>query len=249
MTTKLKPLPTALAALAVLALAGAAIGAAAGSGDRLPRANEPVSLDPADFTTKISNRYFPLRPGQLRVYRKLDLDGSKVRVTERVTDRTKLMANGIRARVVHVVDTEREQMIEETFDYYAQDRAGNVWYLGEDTTFFKDGKPFFKPDTWQAGVNGTQPGVIMPAKPRIGQKFRQEYAKDVAQDRVRVLGRVQQVEVPRRHFKRALLFEETTALEPKVLDLFFFARGVGLVLAVEVSGGAERTELVGFKRR
>ena len=68
------------------------------------------------------------------------------------------MANGIRARVVHVVDTERGQMIEETFDYYAQDRTGNVRYLGEDTTFFRDGRPYFKPDTWQAGVNGPSRG-------------------------------------------------------------------------------------------
>jgi hypothetical protein len=246
MTTKPKSLIAALAAVATL---GAADGATAGSGDPLPRGSKPVNLDPADFTTKITNRYFPLRPGQLRVYRTLDRDGSTIRVTERVTDTTKLIANGITARVVHVVDTQRGQKIEETFDYYAQDRAGNVWYLGEDTTFFRNGQPYFKPDTWQAGVNGAQPGVIMPAKPRRGQRFRQEYSKDVAQDGVRVLGRVQQVEVPRHRFKRALLFEETTPLEPEVLDLFFFARGVGLVLAVEVAGGSERTELIRFKRR
>jgi hypothetical protein len=244
--TNRKPVAVTLVGLVFLATA---VAAATGPGERLPRGGERVSLDPADFTTTITNRYFPLRPGQLRVYRKLDLDGSKVRVTERVTDRTKRMANGIEARVVHVVDTERGQKIEETFDYYAQDRAGNVWYLGEDTTFFKDGKPYFKADTWQAGVDRAQPGVIMPARPRIGQRFRQEYSKGVAQDRVRVLGRVQQVEVPHRRFKRALLFEETTPLEPKILDLFFFARNVGLVLAVEVSGGAERAELVRFKRR
>jgi hypothetical protein len=245
MTTGLRHLP---AALAGLAFAAATVGAAS-PGDRLPRGSERVSLDPANFTTTINNRYFPLRPGQVRVYRKRDRAGSRIRVTERVTSRTKLMANGIEARVVHVVDAERGQMIEETFDYYAQDRAGNVWYMGEDTTFFRNGKPYFKPDTWQAGVDGAQPGVIMPARPRIGQRFRQEYYKGVAQDRIRVLGRVQQVEVPRRRFKRTLLFEETTPLEPDVLDLFFFARGVGLVLAVEVSGGAERMELVRLKRR
>jgi hypothetical protein len=237
------------ALIAVSAFPASAIGVTAQSGDRLPRGSEPVSLGPADFTTRITNPYFPLKPGQLRVYRSVDLDGSKTRVTERVTRRTKVMANGVTARVVHVVDTQKGQMIEETFDYYAQDRAGNVWYLGEDTRFFRNGKEYFKPDSWQSGVNGAQPGVIMPARPRIGQRFREEYSKGVAQDRLHVLGRVQQVEVSGRRFMRVLLFEETTPLEPEVADLFFFARGVGVVLAVEVSGGTERTELIRFKRR
>jgi hypothetical protein len=245
MTIQSKHVVAGIAVLAALAPAGVAV---AGGPKHLPRGSEHVKLDPAAFTTRIDNPYFPLRPGDRRVYRKLDLDGSKIRVVETVMNRTKVVANGITARVVHVVDTQRGQMIEETFDWYAQDRAGNVWYLGEDTKFFENGKQVFKPDSWQSGVNGAEPGVIMPARPRTGQRFRQEYAKGVAADRVRVLGRVQQVEIPRRRFKRVLLFEETTPLEPEVLDLFFFARGYGLVLAVEVAGGAERLELVSFKR-
>jgi hypothetical protein len=240
---------TRIVAIAVSACA-LGLAAPAGAADpRLPRGSEPVDLDPAHFTTKIDNPYFPLRPGDRRVYRKLDLDGSRIRVVETVTDRTKVIANGVRARVVHVVDTERGEMIEETFDWYAQDRAGNVWYLGEDTTFFENGMPVLRPDSWQAGVDGAYPGVVMPGRPRVGLRYRQESYKDVAQDRARILARGVQAEVPGRHFKRTLLVGESTPLEPKVLDLFFFAHGVGLVLAVEVSGGTERLELVRFERR
>lgn len=234
-----------VAAVAVAALTAAGVAAAA---ERLPLGSEPAQLDPADFTTRIDNPYYPLRPGDVRVYRKVEIDGSRKIVTERVTDRTTLIANGVTARVVHVVDTRRGQVVETTDDWYAQDRAGNVWYLGEDTRFFKDGRPIRRPDSWQAGVDGALPGVIMPAKPRVGQTYRQEYHRGVAQDRAEVLARNQRAETPLRHFRGALLIGESTPLEPEVLDLFLYARGVGAVLAVEVSGGTERLELIRFRR-
>jgi hypothetical protein len=233
-------------AAAVAALATCAASAAPGRGDRLPIGSEPVKLDPDDFSTTIDNPYLPMTRGDRRVYRKTSIDGRVQRVVEVVTNQTRLVA-GIEARVVHVVDYVRGKLEEETFDWYAQDKAGNVWYLGEDTTYFKNGRVFPRKDSWESGVNGAYPGVVMPARPRIGLRYRQEYAKGIARDRAEVLARSQQAETPLRHYQDAWLIAESTPLEPTHVDLHFYARGVGRVLAVEVSGGDERTELVKFR--
>src|SRR5919108_3079791 len=107
----------------------------------LPHGSEPVNLDPADFTTRIDNPYWPMKPGNRWIYRETDSEGAKQRVVVTVTRRTKLIANGITARVVHDVVTEDGMPVEVTDDWYAQDRAGNVWYLGEATQEYDNGKP------------------------------------------------------------------------------------------------------------
>ena len=152
----------------------------------LPHGSEPVNLDPADFTTKIDNAYWPMRPGSRWVYRETDSAGARQRVVVTVTRRTKLIANGITARVVHDVVTEDGKPVEVTDDWYAQDKAGNIWYLGEDTTEYENGKPVSKHGSFEAGVDGAQPGVIMPARPRVGMRYRQEYYKGHAEDRARI---------------------------------------------------------------
>jgi hypothetical protein len=124
-----------VAAAGALALAGPA-AAASGS---LPQDGQPVSLNPADFTSSVTNPFFPLVPGTRMVYREQDAQGDVQKGVTRVTNRTKPIANGITARVVHDVVTERGEPIEKTFDWYAQDSAGNVWYLGEDAPRRKSG--------------------------------------------------------------------------------------------------------------
>src|SRR5688572_24652211 len=128
-------------ALALL-LTGSAVAAAAatGSSQGLPRGSEPVNLNPADFTTRIDNPYWPMRQGSRWVYRETDSEGTVQRVVVTVTRRTKMIANGVRARVVHDVVTEGGQPVEVTDDWYAQDSAGNVWYLGEKTAEYENGK-------------------------------------------------------------------------------------------------------------
>jgi hypothetical protein len=138
--------------------------------------------------------------------------------------------------------------VEVTDDWYAQDRAGNVWYLGEDTTEYENGKPFSKHGSFEAGVDGAQPGVIMPAHPRVGMRFRQEYYKGQAEDRARIFSLRERAEVPSGFFRRTLMTREENPLEPRVLEYKFYARGVGPVLAVAVSGGSDREELVRFRR-
>jgi hypothetical protein len=205
----------------------------------LPQGAEPVTLDPADFTTDIDNPYFPLRPGQRAVFR----DGDE-RVVVRVTNDTKKI-EGITARVVRDTVTLDGELIEDTFDWYAQDSDGNVWYMGEDTTEYENGKPKTKEGSWEAGVNGAEPGVIMPAKPRSGLAYRQEYYKGHAEDRATVVSIDETVTVPFGRFENCVKTRDVAPLGGGSSEHKYYARGIGLVLA-EKRGARE--ELIEFKR-
>ena len=237
-----------IALASILALGAAGSYAAERRDGKLPRGGEPVELDPDAFTIRIDNGYWPMRPGSRWVYRETHADGPVQRVVVKVTNRTKLIANGIRARVVRDTVTEKGKLVEDTFDWYAQDRRGNVWYLGEDTKEYENGKVVSTSGSWEAGVNGAQPGVIMPGRPRAGLQYRQEYLKGEAEDSARVLSLDDQAEVPAGHFTRVLLTKDWNRLEPKVLEYKLYARGVGLVLALDVSGGSGREELLRYTR-
>jgi len=199
---------------------------------------------PGDFTTKIDHPYLPLRPGTRQVYRETDAEGHEMRVVVRVTRRTKRVASGIVGRVVRDTVTEDGELVEDTFDWYAQDRKGNVWYLGERTTEYEDGRPVSTAGSFEDGVDSARRGIVMLARPRIGREYAQERAPGVAEDRGRVLSRDEQVEVPAGHFRRVLMTRDWNPLEPKVNEYKFYARGVGLVLALGVSGGGDREELL-----
>jgi hypothetical protein len=223
--------------------AAVALGAAATASAQLPQGRERVKLNPADFTTRITNPWWPMRPGTRWVYRETDPDGTRQRVVVTVTKRTKLIANGVSARVVRDVVTEKGEFVEVTDDWYAQDGRGNVWYLGEATTDYEHGKPVSTSGSFEAGVDGAQAGVIMPAHPRPGLRYRQEDYRGQAEDRAQVMGLREQAEVPFGHFRPALMIKELNPLEPKVLEFKFYARGIGPVLAVGVSGDADRGSL------
>jgi hypothetical protein len=233
-----------------LGLLGAALGIAAspaGAGAAtLPQGSEPVDLDPADLSTRIDNPYLPLVPGDRYVYREKD-GNEKQRVVLNVSDRTRLVANGVTARVVHDRVTERDRVVEDTFDWYAQDPEGNVWYLGEDTVECRKGKVKNHAGSFEAGVDGAQPGIAMLASPEPGLQYRQEYYAGEAEDRAEVLSVSEQVESPFGHFTGALLTKDLVPLEPRVSEYKLYARGVGLVLALHTSGGSGREELLRVK--
>ena len=231
-------------AAALLALVVAGAGAAG-----LPRGAEPAVLNPADFTTTIDNPWWPMRPGSRWVYRETAPDGTRQRVVVTVTRRTRLIANGVTARVVRDVVTEHGEPVEVTEDWYAQDRAGNVWYLGEATTEYEDGRPVSTEGSFEAGVDGPRPGHHAGA-PRPGLAYRQEYYAGEAEDRAVVLSLRERVEVPFGHFGpgRVLMTRDLDALRPRVQELKFYARGVGPVMAIGVSGGSDREELVRYTR-
>jgi hypothetical protein len=225
--------------LAIAAACGLVIGPAAGG--------SPALAAPT-FSTRIDNPYLPMAPGSRWVYRETATDGATQRVVVKVTHRTRQIANGVTARVVRDTATENGKVIEDTFDWYAQDRRGNVWYLGEDTKEYENGKVVSTHGSWEAGVNGARGGLVMPAHPRPGMQYRQEYLRGEAEDSARVLSIDDQAEVPFGHFKQVVLTKEWNPLEPKVLEYKLYARGVGPVLAVTVSGSGDREELVSFTR-
>jgi hypothetical protein len=213
----------------------------------LPQGSEPVKLDPAEFTTEIDNPYWPMSPGSRWVYRETDGEGNVQRVVVMVTDRTKRIANGIEARVVRDVVSEDGEPVEITDDWYAQDADGNVWYLGERTAEYEHGEVVTRAGSFEAGVDGAQAGVIMPADPKVGMSYRQEYYAGEAEDEGSVLSLDEQVQVAGGRYEQALMTRDTNPLEPKVSEHKFYAEGVGPVLTLDISGGTGREELLSFR--
>ena len=191
----------------------------------------------------VTNPYFPLPPGHRWVYRE-----GEQRVEVTVTDRTKLIANGVEARVVRDEVTLKGVPVEITDDYYAQDATGNVWYLGEATTEYEHGRPVSTEGSFEAGVDGARAGIAMPAHPKVGMRYRQEYYKGHAEDRAKVVSMNERVKVPLRRYRNTLMTLDYNPLEPDILEAKFYARGVGIVLAVGMSGDTDREELIAMGR-
>src|SRR5436190_231335 len=148
--------------------------------------------------------------------------------------KAKLIADGIEARVVSDIVSDRGNPTEVTKDWYAQDSDGNVWYFGENTVEYKHGKPTDN-GTWEAGVGGNLPGLALPAEPEVGMSYREEYSKGVAEDQSRVLALDEQAQVPAGHYNDVLITEDFSPIEPNVSELKFYAPGSGqAVLAVDV---------------
>ena len=233
--------------MAVLALAACGGGGSkSSSSTTLPQGTTPVKLDPADFTTNIDNPYWPMRVGSHWVYREVE-NGEAQRVDVTVTNEMKAL-EGIEARVVHDRVSRSGATLEDTFDWYAQDSDGNLWYLGEDTAEYENGKLKTKEGSWAAGVDGAEPGIVVPAHPKQGQSYREEYYAGHAEDGAEVLSVNSQVQVPFGRFRNAMLTRNFSTIEPTVEEMKLYARGVGPVMELLVSGGPGRTELLSFER-
>lgn len=125
----------------------------------LPQGDDPVQLDPADFTADITNQYWPMTPGTRWSYREIDEEGQMVEVTVAATSETREIANAVTARVVRDTVTSDDELIEDTFDWYAQDDDGTIWYLGEETAEFEDGQITTRGRSFEAGVDGALPAT------------------------------------------------------------------------------------------
>jgi hypothetical protein len=227
----------------IILLGVLALAACGGSeSTSLPQGSEPANLDAGDFVERIDHPYWPMTLGNKWVYRE---DGARVEVT--VTDRTKEIL-GIQATVVHDVVTEDGELVEDTYDWYAQDEDGNLWYLGEATKEYEDGKVKSTEGSWEAGVDGAEAGVLLPGDPKAGMRYRQEYYEGEAEDAGEILRLDATAEVPFGSFDGVLQTKDTTPLEPDVVEHKFYAEDVGPVLAVAVSGGGGREELISFTR-
>jgi hypothetical protein len=211
----------------------------------LPQGSDPVTLNPADFVAVIDNPYLPLPVGAKWTYTEVDEQGDEQTVVVGVTDQTRQIL-GITATVVHDQLKEGNDVIEDTFDWYAQDRFGNVWYLGEDTKEFENGEVSSTAGSWEAGVNGAQPGVIMPATPAVGQGYRQEYLAGEAEDTAAIIATGELVAVSGDSYSDVVVTREVTALEPDLVEYKFYAPGVGVVLEMGISPEITRVELIEF---
>ena len=148
---------------------------------------------------------------------------------------------------MHDVVTEDGELVEDTYDWYAQDTDGNVWYLGEDTKEYVDGKFAGTAGAWEAGVDGAEAGMVMPAHPEVGKAYRQEYYEGEAEDEGEILSLDERAEVPYGSFTDVLMTKDSTPLEPDILEHKFYAKGIGPVLTLGISGGSSREELLEFR--
>jgi hypothetical protein len=203
---------------------------------------EPV-LDPADFTTTIDNPYFPLPVGRTLVYRGVK-DGQTQEDRVTVTDRTKTVAEGITARVVTDVATHDGTLLEKTSDWYAQDKQGNVWYVGEDTAEYLPNGKVDTSGSWEAGIHDAEPGLVMEANPQIPDAYRQEFLSGQAEDAAWVVDRGGSVTVPYGTLKNVLTTLEATRVEPGAYDQKLYAPGIGIVREQALTGTPELAELV-----
>lgn len=234
----------AVSAGATMWLPGArAVGTGGSSRDRATACSryEP-RLDPRDFVRAIDNPYFPLPVDRTLTYRGVREGVTQIdRVT--VTSHTKVI-EGITARVVKDVATHGSRLLEKTFDWYAQDRQGNVWYLGENTTAYEPNGHQDKSGSWKAGVNDAEPGLIMEAHPRIPDAYRQECLAGEAEDAAWVVRTSGSVTVPYGTSHDVLTTLEATRIEPGVVDKKVYGRGLGIVLERSLAGPPEVAKLV-----
>ncbi len=175
------------------------------------------NIDPADFTTVVDNPYFPLVPGTKWVYEGETEDGLE-RVEVEVTDDTKTVKMGVETVVVRDTVTIDGDTVEDTLDWFAQDTDGNVWYFGENTYEYENGKRVSDKGAWEAGLDGAQPGIIMPAAPAIGETYRQEHYKGEAEDTGEVIKLGESVKTKAGSFDDVLITEDINPLEPDVVE-------------------------------
>jgi hypothetical protein len=188
-------------------------------GPKLPTGADPVTLDPADFSADITNPYWPMKPGTRWIYRGVEEGESPQHIVIVATTSTKKLANGI-----------------------------TVWYMGEQTAEFENGKVVSRAGSWEAGKDGAMPGIMIPAQPQVGQRYRQEYKKGDAEDNGEVLAMNNLVEVKAGQYRRTLVTMDTSTIEPDVVEFKFYAPNVGPLLALDIAGGAAREELVKIEK-
>lgn len=201
-------------------------------------------IDPARFTNAINNRYMPLTPGATYVYDGTSA-GTRQTNTVTVTPDTRVVM-GVTCVVVRDQVFEGDTLLEDTYDWFAQDADGNVWYFGEDSKAYEDGKVSTE-GSWEGGVDGAQPGIVMEAQPVVGDSYRQEYLAGEAEDMAEVVRTGETVAVPFGTYDDVLVTKEWTPLEPDIVEEKYYAPGVGVVLTNAVQGEEERFELVAIQ--
>ncbi len=226
-----------VAGTAVLAMAAAGCG-----GDSTGPESPPYSpVLPAAWADTVSNPFFKLTPGTTAEFAGQTDEGLETIVIEVTADTRDV--NGVTATVVRDRVYLDGELIEDTYDWFAQDDKGNVWYLGEDSKEIENGQVVSTEGSWEWGVDDALPGIIMWSDPaaHVGEDYRQEYYEDEAEDWGKVVALDQEVTVPYGTFTGCTQIEEWNGLESGGHEQKYYAPGIGIVLEV---GGDERVELV-----
>lgn len=226
--------------LAGVALAVVTAGCGDSRGGTADAGYHPV-IDPARFSTTLDNPFLPLVAGTVFRYTETTEDSAED-ITITVSRDTRVV-DGVTCVVVHDVAAVDGQTAEDTFDWFAQDDAGNVWYFGEATTAY-DGATSTTAGSWEAGVGGAEPGIAMEAHPRVGDRYRQEYLAGEAEDMGEVLALGESASVPYGRFDDCVRTRDFTPLHPDQIEEKLYCRGVGQVQSDLVQGGTEHLELI-----
>jgi hypothetical protein len=222
---------------------GTASTLAEGSGGGATDGIAHLKFDPCNFSNEIiDNPHFDLIPGTTFTYESETEEGTEEIIVV-VTDETKEIL-GVTATVVHDTASLDEELIEDTFDWFAQDKEGNVWYLGEDTKEYENGEVVSTEGSWEAGVDGAEAGIVMLADPQVGDTYRQEWYPGHAEDAAEVVSLSEEVTVPYGTFTNCLQTREFSTLDPELNEYKYYCTAIGAVTLEVVIDSGERVELI-----
>jgi hypothetical protein len=223
-------------------LGAAALLLTLGCGDNNPASPPYHPVLPTQWAAAVTNPWFKLVPGTTWEYRGDTSEGTETTIVE-VLPQTRVVS-GVTATVVRDRVSLDGELIEDTFDWYAQDSEGNVWYLGEDSKEIENGTVVSTEGSWEWGVDDALPGIIMWADPadHVGEEYRQEFYEDVAEDWGKVVALNQSVQVPWGNSTGCIETEDWSGLESGGREHKFYCANIGVVL--ETSAGGDRVELI-----
>ena len=197
-------------------------------------------IRPANFasSTHITNIYFPAPSGKKYTYEGQTDEGLNRVEEQRIADTRIIM--GIECIIVNVKEYLNGELMEETLDWYAQDNDGNLWYFGESVdNYDANGRLTDHAGSWEAGVDGAQPGMIMPANPHTGMSYREEYYFNHAEDEAKVIGTGLSEAGPLGTYINCIKTKNWTALEPDALENKVYAPGIGLIKEIDIQDNFE----------
>lgn len=203
-------------------------------------------VNPSDFSSNITNKYVTLSTGTKLVYEG-KTEGGLERVEITISGKTKKIM-GVNTLVYRDKVWLDGELVEDTWDYLAQHKNGDVWYFGEDVNNYENGKLVDHDGSWTAGKDGAKPGIWVKANPQVGEVYRQEYLKGVAEDMVRVVSVKVKTSVPYGTFTNCLKTYDFTLLNPDSVENKYYCPQVGaLVMETDPTTG-DKVKLIEVSR-
>jgi hypothetical protein len=203
------------------------------------------NIDPTNFVDTIDNPWFPATLGKKYIYEGQTEDGLE-RIEVYNTNETKVIM-GVTCTVIRDTVSIGGELLEDTYDWFAQDIDGNVWYFGEDSKELDEGE-WTTEGSWEAGKDGAYPGIIMFANPYVGVTYRQEYYEGEAEDMGAVVSMGESLTVQYGSFDNLLVIRDWDPLEPEVVEHKYYAKGIGVIKEEVVFGDdPESVELISIE--